>query len=101
MFCCITEKYMKTLQSLIPKQLVSHHIAGAGLWALMIDQIKVFCSYPEIVTGYLRHHILFVQLDEKEDKLAMFHKKKELIEHIHMMMQKFGYQYILKDIRLK
>jgi hypothetical protein len=92
---------MKTLQSFIPKVLVKHHIAGAGLGALMIDHMKEFCSYPGLVSWYLRNNILFLSLDSREDKLSLVHKKTELIVSIQELLKKFGYCYVLKDIRIK
>jgi hypothetical protein len=63
--------------------------------------MKASCSYPGLVSGYLRNNILFLSLDSREDKLALVHRKPELIASIQELLKKFGYCYVLKDMRIK
>jgi hypothetical protein len=92
---------MKSLQSLIPKQLSTHKLGAATLGAFMLDVVKGFCNYPDWVTGYLRHAILFVSVDSREDKLWLYHQKQAMLSKIAEQMQQFGYSYLLKEVRIK
>lgn len=92
---------MKDITTHIRKRLAMKNMSHAGIGAFCVEIAKTFAKDPEVLHGYIRHYQLFLTLSPKEDKTKRFLEKKKILSIINQRLEVFGYEYVVRDVRIK
>ena len=92
---------MKTVQHILKQRLAAKHMVKQSIGALAIEKLRPLASHPTNFSGYVRNGIIFLRLDPAEDKLPRFTQKWNRLTIVNQALLDFGYQGVMKDIRIK
>ena len=92
---------MKGIKQALKARLAQKNMAKLSIGAFILQLAKKSATYPDELGGYVRWNTLFLTVWKREDKTARFLQRETLRSSINQQLQDFGYDYILKEIRLK
>jgi len=92
---------MKNAFTHLQERLQTKNLTQLSIGAFLIQQIKNKSSYPDELSGYLRRHKIYVKLDPREDKMKWFVSRVELRDELNILLADNGYEYELKEVRVK
>ena len=92
---------MNNIQNKLRQRLSCHKINKLSIWVYVLKLFSKYFNIEEKVIWNIKNWILFVNIDNKEDKTLMFFKKKECINNINEKLEKFGYTEKIREIIFK
>lgn len=92
---------MRKVQDILKQRLATKHMVKQSIGALAIEKLRPFAQNPQAFSGYVRNSIIFLRLDPTEDKLPRFTQKSDRLAIVNKALTDFGYQVVMKDIRIK
>lgn len=92
---------MKHAFTHLQERLNTKNLTQLSIGAFLIQSIKHKSKYPDELSGYLRWHKLHIQLDPREDRMQWFVTRVQLRDELNTLLADNGYEYELKEVRIK
>lgn len=93
---------MLELKKILKKSSLNERIGGsATILSVCLRIIKEQYSHHDLLTGYIRHNILFVKDAPRQIAIEIYKDKAKLLKQINTELPSFDFRYTLKDIIVK
>jgi hypothetical protein len=67
---------------------------------ISLNELAVFFDKKQL-EGYIRHSILFVELQDQSEIIILFREKQNILNKVNTILNNYGYIKPIKDIRHK
>jgi hypothetical protein len=78
---------MKELFGFVQKRLAKRNLATLSIGAFLVQLCKNKSTAPDELTGYVKHHILYVRLPMSDDRMQWFVTREELKKELNQQLK--------------
>lgn len=103
--CCNFQKkhyitYMQHIISTVRNTLARKEYSTQMIARISLNELAVFFDKKQL-EGYIRHSILFVELQDQSEIIILFREKHNILNKVNTILNNYGYTKPIKDIRHK